>query len=220
MRGIKESEALINSKERTILNEPTGPSINPAHPPSFIPFTELDAVSGAKLEMEQDHETPEQVLPSSLAEADVCDALHCWCRAGTHAAASCRTSGRVAPCWLYNSIRACVRRHTERWLMQGMQPACVPDSSPDGCLPCLSCVPACQWCIDKPQAACHQQELRVSKQRQQHLTCKLQQRRLRRHGSPITCHWRGVATTPLALDACSCVAPHQPPQLQEAGRSL
>ena len=71
MRGIKESEALLNSNERTILDEPTGPSINPALPPSFIPFTELDAVSGAKLEMEQDHETPEQVGPLPAAWATV-----------------------------------------------------------------------------------------------------------------------------------------------------
>ena len=62
LQGLKEGEALIASNERTIMDEPTGPSINPIHPPSFIPFTELDAVSGAKLEMEQDHETPEQVL--------------------------------------------------------------------------------------------------------------------------------------------------------------
>ena len=38
-----------------------GPSLDPKHPVRFVPVTELDAVSGAVLEMEQCHESPEQV---------------------------------------------------------------------------------------------------------------------------------------------------------------
>ena len=63
MQGVKRSQATLDAaQERTQLGEPMGPSLDPKHPMRFVPACELDAVSGALLEMEQDHESPEQVL--------------------------------------------------------------------------------------------------------------------------------------------------------------
>ena len=62
MKGVKHSQATLDAgQERTPLGEPMGPSLDPKRPMRFVPACELDAVSGALLEMEQDHESPEQV---------------------------------------------------------------------------------------------------------------------------------------------------------------